>query len=119
VTDIPDTPAPTGATPPQIASEAGRVEIVHVHEAQPVSTGLSVAVRAAEPIAAIAPRLEPLAPVKPMGLPPVEPQPTIHVTIGRIEVRATIPAAPAALKAAPTPRLTLDEYLRQRNGGGR
>lgn len=46
------------------------------------------------------------------------PAPTIQVTIGRIEVRAE--SSPPAHRAAPAaPRLTLDEYLRQRNGGDR
>jgi hypothetical protein len=45
-------------------------------------------------------------------------EPPIHVTIGRIEIRAT-PSAPAA----PTPRrrpplMGLDEYLRRKGGGG-
>ncbi len=44
--------------------------------------------------------------------------PTIHVTIGRIEVRATTSAAPARQPQS-RPRLSLDEYLRQRNGGAK
>lgn len=44
--------------------------------------------------------------------------PTVHVTIGRLEIRAvqsmqTVPAPP------PSPRLSLDEYLRRGNGGAR
>jgi hypothetical protein len=48
------------------------------------------------------------------------PAPTIHVTIGRIEIRAT-PAAPApARPAAPRPPgMSLDDYLRRRDGDGR
>jgi hypothetical protein len=47
-------------------------------------------------------------------------EPIIHVTIGRIEVRATPAPAPAARpKSAPTSATSLDEYLRQRNGGRR
>jgi hypothetical protein len=43
------------------------------------------------------------------------PAPTIQVTIGRIEVRAE--SAPSPRRAEPAaPRLTLDEYLRQRGG---
>jgi hypothetical protein len=45
--------------------------------------------------------------------------PTIEVTIGRIEVRAAPPAATARKPAISTPRLTLDEYLRQRQAGSR
>jgi hypothetical protein len=48
------------------------------------------------------------------------PAPTIHVTIGRIEVRAT-PAPSSALpsRPKPAPTMSLDDYLRQRNGGSR
>ncbi len=47
--------------------------------------------------------------------------PTIRVTIGRIEVRAVHPPAPAPQKraAASQPRISLEEYLRKRNGGSR
>jgi hypothetical protein len=47
---------------------------------------------------------------------PPQPTPTIQVTIGRIEVRAT-PAAPVQPKPRPaSPAMSLDEYLRQRGG---
>jgi hypothetical protein len=47
------------------------------------------------------------------------PEPTVHVTIGRIEVRATPPPANTKREArARPPTLSLDEYLR-RYGGGR
>ena len=47
--------------------------------------------------------------------------PVIRVTIGRIEVRAAAPPAPAPRPAAPPsgPRLSLDAYLERRGGGGR
>ena len=48
--------------------------------------------------------------------------PTIRVTIGRVEVRAIVPPAPAPPRAAPArsgPMISLDEYLKQRNGGRR
>jgi hypothetical protein len=56
-------------------------------------------------------------------LPPREipaPEPSIHVTIGRVEVRATLPA-PARLQPprAAAPIMTLDQYLRERAGGSR
>ena len=48
------------------------------------------------------------------------PAPTIQVTIGRIEVRATPAAkAPARERPAAQPALSLEEYLRQRYKGGR
>jgi hypothetical protein len=46
------------------------------------------------------------------------PAPTIHVTIGRIEVRATPPPVSAQSKSRPAaPVMSLDDYLRQRGGG--
>ncbi|HEY4588516.1 MAG TPA: hypothetical protein VII86_04790, partial [Thermoanaerobaculia bacterium] len=42
-------------------------------------------------------------------------EPTIRVTIGRIEVRAAAPAPPPAPAPRPAaPRLTLEDYLRRR-----
>jgi hypothetical protein len=48
-----------------------------------------------------------------------EPAPTIKITIGRVDVRAMMPAAPAArpAPARPSPALSLDDYLKQRGGG--
>jgi len=46
------------------------------------------------------------------------PQPTVQVTIGRIEVRAVTPPSPPAPRAAaarPGPQLSLDDYLKQRS----
>lgn len=48
------------------------------------------------------------------------PAPAIRVTIGRIEVRAVMPSHEPAERATPTrprPKLSLDDYLKQRNGG--
>ena len=46
------------------------------------------------------------------------PAPVIHVTIGRVEVRAILPAVQAPQPPArPSPKLSLDDYLRSRNGG--
>ncbi len=47
--------------------------------------------------------------------------PTIRVTIGRIEVRATVPSPTQAPKRPERrrPALSLDQYLQRRNGGGR
>ena len=51
--------------------------------------------------------------------PPAAPPPTIHVTIGRIEVRATPPAAPPRKTTAQPPVMSLEDYMRQRAEGGR
>jgi len=43
--------------------------------------------------------------------------PTIEVTIGRIEVRAVTPPAPPPRQRREPPRMSLDDYLRARDGG--
>lgn len=52
-----------------------------------------------------------------------ETAPTIHVSIGRIEVRAVTPPtpspAPSPAPTRPAPAMSLDEYLRANNGGRR
>lgn len=54
---------------------------------------------------------------QPRASEPAEPA-VIRVTIGRIEVRATTPPLPPAPRKRPQgPTLTLDDYLKQRNGG--
>jgi hypothetical protein len=47
------------------------------------------------------------------------PAPSIHVTIGRIEVRAISPAAPARVQAKKEATMSLDLYLQKRRDGGR
>lgn len=51
----------------------------------------------------------------------VSQRPVVRVTIGRVEVRAVVSgAAPPRMPAPPAgPKLSLDEYLSRRNGGGR
>jgi hypothetical protein len=47
------------------------------------------------------------------------PAPTIHVTIGRVEVRATQSSSTAPSKSSPSrPAMSLDDYLRGRGNGG-
>lgn len=44
------------------------------------------------------------------------PEPSVHVTIGRIEVRAVMqPSPPAKTNPPPRPKLSLDDYLKQRD----
>lgn len=47
-----------------------------------------------------------------------ESEPTIHVTIGRIEVRATSESKPAGRTRAASPVMSLDEYLHRRTQRG-
>ena len=42
-----------------------------------------------------------------------EDPPVVRVSIGRVEVRAIMPSAPAGKADPPKPRISLDEYLRQ------
>ena len=66
--------------------------------------------------------VEPPAPhtgAEPASLPAA---PTIRVSIGRIEVRAVLPPMPPARRATSSRsghKLSLEEYLKQRQGGGR
>ena len=57
----------------------------------------------------------------PLSAPSKPVQPTIQVTIGRVEVRAVTPPAPPAKppRPAPAPSLALDDYLKQRREGRR
>jgi hypothetical protein len=46
----------------------------------------------------------------------VTPTPTIHVSIGRIEIRASQTSSPAPTKSRASNGMSLDDYLKQRNG---
>ena len=61
-------------------------------------------------------------PQEPRVAAPESPAPAIRVTIGRIEVRAITPPMAAERRAAPArpgPALSLEDYLKQHNGGQR
>jgi hypothetical protein len=66
----------------------------------------------------VLPAPEPTAPPKNRTA-ELQASPVIRVTIGRVEVRAIMPppAAPARRSAPSAPQLSLEEYLRRRNGG--
>lgn len=63
-------------------------------------------------------RLAPAQPLAPPAPAPGLPTPTIQVTIGRIEVKATPPAPPSKKQRPAAPVMSLEEYLRRRAGGG-
>lgn len=74
---------------------------------------------AGEPSWSQAPWAEHVESRRPAQQPPL--RPTVRVTIGRVEVRAVQPQAPpqARLSKDPRgPRITLDDYLKERSGGG-
>lgn len=68
--------------------------------------------------AILAPRLPQPSIMQPVQPPIAKPaQPIVHVTIGRVEVRA-VPAPATPKRAAPTkPTLSLGDYLHRRSGG--
>lgn len=98
--------------PPRDSSDTGRTMILEraAIPARPVQTRLIQHVEMAAP-ETIFPVVEP-----PVSAPPPSP-PRIHVTIGRIEIRAI--TAPPSVKPAPARKtgMSLDEYLRQRERG--
>jgi len=63
-------------------------------------------------------RIAPLLEVGPLNQSRIEPQPTVHVTIGRLEVRAVQTSQPAARARASSPVMNLDDYLKRRSQGG-
>jgi len=61
----------------------------------------------------------PAAVPRPLPDPQPPAPPTIHVTIGRIEVRATPPPAPVTRSAPTASTMSLEDYLRSHTGKGR
>ncbi|NJN87362.1 MAG: hypothetical protein HC881_14965, partial [Leptolyngbyaceae cyanobacterium SL_7_1] len=60
------------------------------------------------------------SPSQPAEAQSVPSSPTIHITIGRIDVRAVTPPPPTRSRTTTAPaRLSLEEYLRSRTGGDR
>jgi len=81
----------------------------------------------AQPLVMMPPQVPlPLNKASPITMPPTisrvekpEPASVINVAIGRIEVRAVPPTAPAQQKGSPSQsKGSLEEYLKQRQGGG-
>jgi hypothetical protein len=72
---------------------------------------------AARPLQPRAGRLQPGWPAATQPPEPAKP-PTLQITIGRVEVKAMQPPAPAQPKR-PGPVLSLSDYLKQRSGGRR
>jgi hypothetical protein len=71
-------------------------------------------------IRAVTPAVTPATVFSPSLPPAIPPQPpTIHVTIGRVEVRATPPPAESRPKAMKPAAMSLEAYLERRATGGR
>jgi hypothetical protein len=118
---VPAPPTPTIASPPALAPTA---DAAMPESTRPLTRAEAPTAQAADPVAALpslrAASASPIAPQFPAAaLQPPAP-PTIRVTIGRIEVRAITPPArpaPRATSERRGPALSLDGYLKRRNGG--
>lgn len=113
-------PPPEQARIAHAAPQHARERIVPHHERQHAQQPTIIPRPHAEPRAAIAiqPRIEPPVAHGPPAAQRAEPAPIIQVTIGRIDVRATPPAAQPPRQRAQPAVMSLDEYLRQRSRGG-
>lgn len=112
---------PASIQPPDMPIPAPRATPPKVTEASPLALPKSGA--ELQPPGPPAPIVAPLPRVA-LPMPPIaqrveQPAPTIRVTIGRIDVRAITPPAPAPRTppASAKPALSLDDYLKQREGG--
>ena len=86
-------------------------------EGQRAAGGPARRVRASGPAAV---RASPRTVRAERGTPEARGGPTIHVTIGRVDVRAVMtPAAPSPRPTASVETLSLEDYLRGRSGGRR
>ena len=109
-------PSPPGLLAPSLPVTSARDDApalstrVARDDAESVATGGAMRLR---------PRVELPARADDDGASKREAAPTIHVSIGRIEVRAVAPPAPQPAPARPAPAMSLDEYLRAHNGGRR
>ena len=116
----PQTVAPkTKVTEESTESASSAILQADTHEIHPARKVL----RPSEPMTVhpvTAPYREPMpAESRRMEQEPPSSSPTVRVTIGRIEVRAVMaPASPPPKRSSPaTPRLSLEDYLKRRNGG--
>lgn len=66
----------------------------------------------------IAPKVAVVPELIPLTRSDAQAQPTVHVTIGRIEIRAVQSSQPAVKSRGTAPVMNLDDYLRRRNQGG-
>jgi hypothetical protein len=112
-----DVPAPAPPAPPA-GEPAPPRPLRQVEDGAPVPARRGDPVRTEPETRPMSPpRLVPTEREPPRPEPDAEPAPTIQVSIGRIEVRAVLAPAPRSPRVAPAaPRLSLEEYLRARNG---
>jgi hypothetical protein len=105
------------------AETSGSVHTREVVGAERRKARGELAVRDKISIANIHDRIHAAPPTAPVNLSRTlnNPAPAIHISIGRVEVRAVVAPAPApqAIERKAPPRLSLDQYLRERNEGRR
>ena len=99
----------SGSTP---KAEASRAPVLSDEREQPGAKVVPVAV---QPL--IAPKVELVPERIPLNRSDAQTQPTVHVTIGRIEIRAVQSPQPAVKPRATPPVMNLDDYLRRRSQG--
>ena len=98
--------APAGAPKPDTAAPPAASRVIHPHVRLPgPTTAAADAGRAASP------------PVPAAAVASVPPD--VHITIGRVEIRAVTPPAAPRASSRPAPRVSLDDYLKQTAGGRR
>jgi hypothetical protein len=96
----------TPSQEPSVDSKAAVVPDLHKHELLNWSR-----------IQPLVPTVRSSPPIAPLPLVPTKAPPTISVTIGRVEVRAVMPHVAVPKPATRSaPKLSLEEYLKQRNG---
>ncbi len=124
---VPLSPSSPRPKPKDVSSEPIRPSVAREQAGSPEYLPRSVEIRSVEPV-----NVQPITAAKPVASAPstsigrkpaeaktklvsqVSTTPEIHVTIGRIEVRAI--SSPAPVQAPPRkPELSLDDYLRTRN----
>jgi hypothetical protein len=112
----PDVPDPQAA---DIAAEASEAD-AWPEQAFAYPGDVPARTRAGDPRGALRRGAAP-QPATPPSHADLREEPIVHVTIGRVEIRASVPAAPAAPRPAPAgPRpLSLGDYLASRKGAAR
>ncbi len=130
---IPETPDQKLSSQGNIASEnRSRLEVPEtagnekqaVHESLPAfpspAARTSLLLQGPVPTFAPPPRRRPRNDDAPAaGMTGGDQPPVVRVSIGRVEVRAILPAAPAEKRSPPGPPMSLDEYLKRQNEANR
>jgi hypothetical protein len=116
-TSIPLSPAMVSEGSTDIVADPRNAELSRPAEATEGSLHLSASQNRISVQPEIIGRRKPSPSSVPLPQPSLNEPPAIHVTIGRVEVRAVMsPSAPPKAPSRVAPRPSLEEYLKQRNG---